>query len=424
MNNVRSDSNTLIWTFKIEKAIEYLTYLMILLFYTGRVFQVFTVVIDILFIILLVLRHDKEFIENNKSLFLLWGAFFVYLLIQSLFANHVLVAMANSVGMIRFVILFFALIYVFNTRKKIKNLILSSFIIIATLFVDATIQYITGEDIFGYPLFEGKRLTCWSDISRLSESVAIFGGIVLASFLIIKNKLLPLVIMTFLILILLFSGNRGPVVYLTGAFFTVLLFSNYWKYLLAVMTGFFIIAFLALSLDSRLHEQFSVYKNPFISENNAGRTTIYKVGIEMIKENPLLGIGGKNFRYEFRDYYLKTYEGDKNKGYWDKIFGSISPYHAHSLFFSFLLNWGLLGTVFFFYILYKIYLKYIHQNDVAILCSVGFVYTIAPFNFGKSIAQSPWQFFVFLTLAFVVILGTYNQLYKEDESMKKKMKKI
>jgi len=70
--------------------------------------------------------------------------------------------------------------------------------------------------------------------------------------------------------------------------------------------------------------------------------------------------------------------------------------------------------VFFLYILYKIYRKYIHNNDVAILCSVGFVYTIAPFNFGKSIAQSPWQFFVFLTLAFVVVLGRYKQLQEEN----------
>lgn len=413
MNSVKSDDRTVIWAFKIEKAIEYLTYLMILLFYTGRVFQVFTVVIDILFIVLLFLRHDKEFIENNKNLLFLWGAFFVYLLIQSLFANHVLVAVANSVGMIRFVILFFALVYVFNTRKKIKKLILSSFIIIAILFVDATIQYFTGEDIFGYPIFEGKRLTCWSHISRLSESVAILGGIILASLLIVKNKLLPLLIMTFLILMLIFSGNRGPVIYLLGAFFVVLLFSKYWKYLLPVIVGFFLIAFLAFSLDSRLYEQFSVYKNPFSSDNNAGRTTIYKVGLEMVKENPLLGIGGKNFRYEFREYYIKTYKNTKDLTYWDKMFAKITPFHVHSIFLSFLLNWGLLGTLYFIYILYKMYLKYIHSNDVAILCSVGFVYTIAPFNFGKSIAQSPWQFFVFLTLAFVVILGKYYQLEKE-----------
>jgi len=414
MNNVESDTKTLIWTFRIEKAIEYLTYLMILLFYTGRVFQVFTVVIDILFIVLLFLRQDKEFIENNKNLFFLWGAFFVYLFIQSFFANEILIALANSVGMIRFVILFFALIYVFNTRKKIKKLILSSFIIVATLFADATLQYVTGEDIFGYPLFEGKRLTCWSDISRLSESVAIFGGIILASLLIMKNKILPLFIMIFLILMLLFSGNRGPIIYLVGALFVVFLFSSYWKYLFTIIAGLFIIAFLAFSMDSRLYEQFGVYKNPLISDNNAGRTTIYKVGFEMFKENPLLGIGGKNFRYDFRDYYIQTYNGKKNLGHWDKIFAQISPYHVHGIWFSFLLNWGLIGTVFFLYILYKIYRKYIHNNDVAILCSVGFVYTIAPFNFGKSIAQSPWQFFVFLTLAFVVVLGRYKQLQEEN----------
>jgi len=398
---------------KIEKSIEYMTYLTILLFYTGKVFEVITFLIDILFISLLVIRKEKLFFEQHKKLIISFGILLLYFAVQSLFANNIKVALVNSLGMVRFIILFFALWYIFNTQEKVKKLIYSIFIVLSILFLDASYQYITGKDIFGYPLYQNIRLTCWSNMPKLSGSIAIFTGVLFASFLILKKKKMPVLITIFLMLMMFFAGNRGPIVYLVGAVFIVLLFSKYRKYLFYAVFGFGIIVTVIFTMNDKLYEHFSVYKNPMNAKNNAGRTPIYKVGIEMIKEHPFLGVGSKNFRYDFKTYHLKTYDPQIDNNEYDEIYSKKTPLHVHSIFLSFLLNWGTIGSLIFFYILYQIYKNHIRHNEIAILTSIGLVYCIAPFNFGKSIAQGQWQFYIFLTLAFVVILGSYNKLKEE-----------
>ena len=91
----------------------------------------------------------------------------------------------------------------------------------------------------------------------------------------------------------------------------------------------------------------------------------------------------------------------------------VSPLHTHNMLLSLLVNWGLIGTLIFAYIFFQIYKQYVYQNDIALLASIGFVYSIAPYNFGNTIVQSQWQFFIFLTLAFVVILGGYKSKVRE-----------
>ncbi|SFV67581.1 Oligosaccharide repeat unit polymerase Wzy; O-antigen ligase [hydrothermal vent metagenome] len=395
---------------KIEKSIEYITYLMILLFYTGKVFEVTTFLIDILFISLLVVKKEKLFFKKHRKLIILFGGLLLYFVVQSLFANNIKVALVNSLGMVRFIILFFALWYIFNTQEKIKKLIYSIFIVLSFLFVDATYQYIIGKDIFDYPLYQNIRLTCWSNKPKLSGSIAIFTGVLFTSLVILKEKRIPLLIIVFLTLMMLLAGNRGPVVYLLGAVFVVLLFSEYRKYLFHIVFGLGIIVTMIFSINDKLYEQFSVYKNPMSVKNNTGRTSIYKVGIEMFKEHPFLGIGSKNFRYEFKTYHAKIYHPNVDKNRYDEAYSKKAPLHVHNVLLSFLLNWGIIGSLIFLYILYQIYKEHIRHNEIAILTSIGLVYCIAPFNFGKSIAQGQWQFYIFLTLAFIMILGGYKQL--------------
>jgi len=405
---------------KIEKAIEYLTYLLILMFYTGKSFEVFTVLIDILFLILLKLNKDKSFFSKNKFLLKSFSVLFLYLFFQSFIATNIVHALENSMGMIRFVILFFALIYVFNTQEKIIKLIFSVFIIIVLLFIDATVQLSTGTDLFGFPLYHDMKLTCWSDMPNLSSYIPIFLGIILASFGIIKDKKIVFFIIILFSLMLFLSGNRGSVVYAIGSLFIVLMFSSYRKFLFQLILGLMLIMVLVFAFDKPLYKQFLVYKDPFNAKNNTGRTVLYETAIEMIKDKPLSGIGSKNFRYDFHKYYLPVYERTKDKNIYYEVYQERVPLHVHNMFLSFLLNWGIIGTVIFFSILYYIYKHYIKGNNLAILSSVGLLYTVAPYNFGQSIAQGYWQFCIFLTLAFVVIIGSYSNISKDREKVIKK----
>ena len=399
---------------KLERAIEYLTYAMILLFYTGKVFQVFTVLIDILFIVLVYVRKEKVFFQEHQKLIYAFSVLFVYFAIQSLFAVDIRAALLNSLGMVRFVILFFALWYVFDSSEKVKRLIYSVYIIIGLLFLDASYQYVTGKDIFGHvPV--GVRLTAWDSKAKLGMFVAVFAGIVVASVEILQKKWLAWLSVIILFLIVVFSGNKGPVVYLSGAVFVVLLLSKtYRKYLFPTLTAIAILLATAIMTNDGISARFHQFTNPLSAKNTSGRNQIYETSIEMIKAHPLLGVGARNFRVVFPDYYLIVYNKKEKKDYYDEHYLTNPQIHTHGMFFAFLVNWGLIGTLMFFYILYLIYKKHIRNNDIALLASIGLIYCVAPFNFGNTIARSQWQFYIFLTLAFIVILGNFKYFKKKE----------
>jgi len=400
---------------KLERAIEYLTYAMILLFYTGKVFQVFTFLIDILFIALVYIRKEKIFFQEHQKLIYSFSVLFAYFAIQSFFAVDVRAALLNSLGMVRFVILFFALWYIFDSPQKVKRLIFSVYIIIGLLFLDASYQYLTGKDIFGHvPV--GVRLTAWDSKAKLGMFVAVFAGIVVASVEVLQKKWLAWLLTAILFLIVVFSGNKGPVIYLSGAVFVVLLLSKtYRKYLLPAFLAIGILLGTAIMTNDGISARFHEFARPLSPENTSGRNQIYETSIEMIKAHPLLGVGARNFRVVFPEYYLVVYNQKEKKDYYDEHYLTNPQIHTHGMLFAFLVNWGLIGTIIFFYILYRIYQKYIRNNDTALLASIGLIYCIAPFNFGNTIARSQWQFYIFLTLAFVVILGNFKYFKKKEE---------
>lgn len=401
---------------KIEKTIEYLTYAMILLFYTGKVFQIFVILIDILFLFLLYARQERHFVKQHKTLLLMFGVFFVYLGLQSLFAINVKAALSNGLGMIRFVILLFALWYVFNTKEKIHKLIYSVLVIVFLLFVDSTYQYYSGTDIFGFEKYGGYRLTAWDSRAKLGMFLPVFSGIVFASIFIIKRRWFAVVGAMMLLMMVFFSGNKGPLIYLTASIVTVLLLSHtYRKYLLPILVILGMMFAVAVSTNDVISARFAQFKNPLSAKNTSGRNQIYETAIEMIKEHPLLGMGSRNFNENFPFYYQKVYDRKKETTYYDDAYLKQPALHTHSVLLSFLVNWGLIGTILFFAILFYIYRKYIRHNDVALLASVGLFYCIAPFNFGNTVARSQWQFYIFLTLAFVVILAGYK---KSQETQK------
>ena len=152
---------------KLLKGIEYLFYIMILLYLVGKSFEILTIIIDLLFITYLAINSKIffEFYKKFNEIFLAFGMLVIYFFIQSLFSNDISVALKHSFGMTRFIILFFAVLFVFNTKEKIKNVMICSFIAVGFVNIDSLYQYIFKIDIFGMPMYSGdKRLTAWTDM--------------------------------------------------------------------------------------------------------------------------------------------------------------------------------------------------------------------------------------------------------------------
>ena len=176
---------------KLLKGIEYSFYLMLLLYLVGKSFEILTILIDVLFVIYSIKNRNLflEFYKKFKEVFIAFGMLILYFLVQSLFSNDISIALKHSFGVSRFVILLFAIMYVFNKKEKIKNVMIISFIALFIVNMDSLYQFIFKVDIFGMPMYSGdKRLTAWTDMPVVNLYSGQFFGLLLASIFILKDN--------------------------------------------------------------------------------------------------------------------------------------------------------------------------------------------------------------------------------------------
>lgn len=404
---------------KLLKGIEYSFYLMLLLYLVGKSFEILTILIDVLFVIYSIKNRNLflEFYKKFKEIFIAFGVLILYFLIQSLFSNDISIALKHSFGVSRFVILLFAIMYVFNTKEKIRNVMIVSFIALFIVNADSLYQFIFKVDIFGMPMYSGdKRLTAWTDMPIVNLYSGQFFGLLLASIFILKDNYRKIAIFSFVFFIVIFflSGNRSPIVAMFSTLFIIGLLSSYRKYFIILFIVLGIVFSLSL-FNEKLYKGYSAVLDPTSNKATSGRHQIYRTAFEIIKANPFLGIGGGMFRYEFQDYYAKIYDANSQDKY-EKEYLEISPYHSHNILLDMLVSWGIIGLLLIIYVAYFIYKVFVKNRPISLIASIGVLYCITPLQFAKSLSQSNWQFYTFLGLIFLVLVSIYETKEIEEKS--------
>ena len=404
---------------KLLKGIEYSFYLMLLLYLVGKSFEILTILIDVLFVIYSIKNRNLflEFYKKFKEVFIAFGMLILYFLVQSLFSNDISIALKHSFGVSRFVILLFAIMYVFNTKEKIRNVMIVSFIALFIVNADSLYQFIFKVDIFGMPMYSGdKRLTAWTDMPIVNLYSGQFFGLLLASIFILKDNYRKIAIFSFVFFIIIFflSGNRSPIVAMFSTLFIIGLLSSYRKYFIMLFIVLGIVFSLSL-FNEKLYKGYSAVLDPTSNKATSGRHQIYRTAFEIIKANPFLGIGGGMFRYEFQDYYAKIYDANSQDKY-EKEYLEISPYHSHNILLDMLVSWGIIGLLLIIYVAYFIYKVFVKNRPISLIASIGVLYCITPLQFAKSLSQSNWQFYTFLGLIFLVLVSIYETKEIEEKS--------
>ena len=399
---------------KVEKTIEYLFYLLVILYFVGKVFKPITLIIDVLFIYQLFKNKHlvNEYYQEYKNLIVAFGIFIGYLLFQSLFLELKYYTFKSSFETILYVILVFAALYNFTTKEKIKKLIYASYAILFFLALDSFYQYFTGVDFFGKEMYgNARRLTAWQDTSKVNLMMGQFFGLLIASIFIFEGKEKKLAIFMFMISMTLFiiAGNRSPLLALFTSIFTIGLLSSKRKYILAVFIFIILALSTAVFTNDSLKKDYKVLLNPTSEKANSGRSVLFETGFEIYKDNKYLGIGSHNYKYYHSQYYNKLDKSKYDKGtisMWNKI----QPNSVHSVAIDILISYGILGFLILIYVLFNIYRQFIKNNEIGLLASIGFLYCITPFQFGRSFTLGDWQFITYLGLIFLVLLSKYNTL--------------
>ncbi|MEJ2436769.1 MAG: oligosaccharide repeat unit polymerase [Sulfurovaceae bacterium] len=383
-------------TDKIKKTMEYLFYLLVLLFYVGKVFKAITFLIDILFIFMLI--KDTGIAKN----------------LFSKYKDYHYYTFKSSFETILYIVSFFAALYIFDDKQKIKRLIFVSLTAVSIVSFDAIYQYFVGKDIFGNPLFNDIRITAWSDRPSLSLMMGEFGGLLIASLILLKGKQRKIAFLVFalFIFVMVMSGNRSPILALASSIFIVGIFSRYRVYVIGTLIAFFLLFVLAF-LNPGLKERYNILFDLTANKNTSGRLPIYLTGYEIIKDHPIFGIGSHNYKLYHPQYY-DTIVAKKYKQYYVQHFSKYTPNHVHSVFIDMILSYGIVGCLIFLYILWLIYKRFIRKNEIGLLASIGFLYCITPLQFARSFTIGDAQFITYLGLIFLALMSTYNNFIQQD----------
>lgn len=319
------------------------------------------VLISLLFIIF----NFQTFISYLKF----WAIkiFFIFwflILMRSLFAENIFLSLESSLFYFRFFI-FSIVIFFFLESKNLnfKYLILSLAIPIFILFIDSSLQFLTGSNIFGWETASSGRISSLfgQELKMGSYVSRIFPILILSLYVFFNQKKFQLSFIMVIFVsfyLILISGERTALFNIILFLIMFILANKQYRLLFTLITliSLFLSAFFILK-----NENLSNRANLTIEQIGIGTDNIhifsdqheahYLSALKMFMDKPILGHGVKMFRHLCN---LDTYKVEQ---------GCAS--HPHNIYIQLLSETGVIGTLFllFFYLfIFKDFILLLNSN--------------------------------------------------------------
>lgn len=301
------------------------------------------------------------FISSKKLFNQSWlKVAFLFLILQissSIMNEFYLESLIRSMSFIKFVFLALGINIVFSHDKKNFFIFFKVlfFIIIFVVF-DSIIQYFFDQNIFGNPYENNRLSSIFGDEYIVGSFLCKMIFLITPIFLLFINNLKYKNILLFFwfagaISIILITGDRMPSLLFLMGISLYYLFKAYRnpKNLLSIFLIYILctaIFFLNPVVSKRFneisHERYGLTKSFKIKDSQWGAHFLTAWAI--FKENPIIGIGAKNFRVESCKTKYANIDSDKAK--------QRCTTHPHNIILEILSEHGLLGLFLFLGLLY------------------------------------------------------------------------
>lgn len=300
-------------------------------------------------------------------------------------------------------------------RAKVLNL---CGVVVSFWVLDALVQAVIGYDLFGFYAPYGAINGLFGEQTpKLGVFLAATTPILFSLVFVSRYRILFLLLCVGSLSVVFLSGRRSGWV----AICVVLLCygisylrSNrqgaLWKILcgsivLTLLGGFLYTSFPYVSV--RVDRSLLVFSGDLSSVDNAigKRLPIWNVALEMIKSNPINGVGARGFRYAYNDYAVA---GDP----FIDAESEIGAYQTHQLILDLLCNTGLLGLLGFLGFCWLAIFYWLKGNVLqkagALPYGVALAAVFFPINSHFAIYSSQWSAFLFWLIALYIahILST------------------
>ena len=339
--------------------------------------------ISLLFIFKLIKKDFNNFdFKENYIIFFLLLFFFLSLVVNVIFSNNIYLSYPRVLKfffVIFFILAFKLLITKYSTNLdnvyKIWNIIF--FVVIA----DLIFEFFVGYNSLGQKSVMPGRLGSFTG----QESVV--GGYILAFCLIslsfiynkFKNNLINILIAIFFITISFFIGERANFIRTLLAIILFIFFIyevSLKNKIISVILIFVSICLLFLNLNSDYKQRYFKQLKYLFTPNgitnyleNSQYGAHRNVAKEIFIDNPIFGVGIKNFRTESPKEKYDDLDHNKNQG---RVAN-----HPHQIYYEFLSETGLFGLVsFIIFITYSIFLSlknYIKKRNIFQFSAIVYV---------------------------------------------------
>jgi O-antigen ligase len=306
---------------------------------------------------------------------------------------------------------FFAGIFIITELNKdperINFIIKGLFYIVLFWCVDATIQFIFNKNLIGFPYRPGHITGMFYPRNTISHICA-----VLSAFLYLyiyinykNNKYFSLSIIP-LFFILLLSGRRAAWVMLaltTFGFIGYVYFNTsnkigFFKYLTIIGTVITILLASTISFHVPTNNRFKATLGLFSKDYNAINTAtayrlpIWETSYEVIKANPINGIGPRGFRHIYKEYASK-----------DDMFikRNDMPTQPHIIVLEIMAETGLIGFAGYLLALYLVLILFMKSSNKKALFPffIPVIVAMFPLNTHMAFYGSIWSSMVWLLLS-------------------------
>jgi len=334
------------------------------------VINVFHILISIFFLI--EIYKEKKFNFFNNYFFYLLLFLWISFLINLIFSSNPEGSLPRSIGFIRFILLIFAIKYIFiyENEKYTKFILTVWLIVFIIVTIDLLFEFYFGKNTLGFESYMPGRLA-----SFLNDELKIGGyylGFALISITTLynfsekKSYLIPIFILIFLVVSFLIGERSNFIKFFIISFFLylfVIRISLKYKIfgIFLLLTTLFLVFNFNEDIKYRYYSQSilnfktevqdtkkkssknliintkdQIYK--FIKNSEYGAH--YNAAYKMFLAHPYFGVGIKNYRNES---YKEQYKNEEYRWTEKRI-----TTHPHQLHFEILSETGLFGYIIFF----------------------------------------------------------------------------
>ncbi len=245
----------------------------------------------------------------------------------------------TAVDFIKLMVFYYLIVAIIDTEKKFVAFVVTFLLLISYIGFDAFRLYLAGEFVH---TMDVDRLTggtsAGGDANSLANTLASTLPFIVASAMYFRKlwAKIPLYGLTlFLVVLIALTGSRAGIIAFGAVIFGSILFSRN-KVVVIVVVTILLLAGWAVLPDQYKNRYMTLTDTDDLNEVSSGRWDIWKNGIRMFINRPILGVGAGAFKWANKS-------GDFGRGKF------IAP---HNIYIQLLSTTGIIGFAAWFWFIY------------------------------------------------------------------------